>query len=244
MLIGERTAISTRRIWIAWTIAVAADLVQIAIFPYFFEGLLSPVNAALDVVAGITLILLVGWHIAFLPGFVIEMVPFADLAPTWTLAVFIATRGRSGAGAANRPGLPVPTWKKWYDGLVKPKWTPAPSTIRVIWTVLYPIIVITYGFVFVQTVRGRLPWSVDLPFGINLAANLIFTPILFGLRNLKLASLDILIVLGTIPWAIVVIWPHYPLIGVAQVPYLAWTSIATVLQVSITLMNRRTVRGL
>jgi hypothetical protein len=38
---------------------------------------------------------LVGFHIAFIPTFAIETLPIIDLAPTWTIAVLIATRGRS-----------------------------------------------------------------------------------------------------------------------------------------------------
>ena len=92
-MMGEARSISSRRIWIARAVAVAADLAQIAVFPYFFEGILSPVNVVLDVIVAIVLVLLVGWHIAFIPSFIVEMLPFADLAPTWTVAVFIATRG-------------------------------------------------------------------------------------------------------------------------------------------------------
>jgi benzodiazapine receptor len=37
----------------------------------------------------------------------------------------------------------------WYNGLAKPSWTPLPSTIVLLWKILYPIIVVTFGFVFV-----------------------------------------------------------------------------------------------
>jgi tryptophan-rich sensory protein len=89
----------------------------------------------------------------------------------------------------------------------------------------------------VQAVRGKVPWIVALPFAINLVANLIFTLIQFGMRNLPLASEDILVVLGTIIWMIVVVWPHYRWVALAQVPYLIWVATATVLQLSITAMN-------
>ena len=129
------------------------------------------------------------------------------------------------------------TWIDWYNSLAKPGWTPSPSTIGLIWQILYPIIVVTFGFVFVQAMRKKLPWWVAVPFAINLVANVIFMPILAGLRNLPLASVDILIVWGTIIWMMVAIWPHYRWIAVAQVPYFVWVSIATVLQLSITWMN-------
>jgi benzodiazapine receptor len=128
-------------------------------------------------------------------------------------------------------------WLDWYNSLAKPDWTPAPATIGLIWQILYPIILVTFGFVFVQTIRGKLPWLVALPFAINLVANLIFTPIQFGMRNLPLAAVDILIVLTTIVWMIVAIWPRYRWVAMAQVPYLIWVATATVLQLSITAMN-------
>lgn len=128
-------------------------------------------------------------------------------------------------------------WMEWYNSLAKPSWTPAPATIGTIWQILYPIIVVTFLFVFVQAIRGKVPWWVALPFAINLVANLIFTPIQFGLRDLLLASVDILVVLGTIVWMIVAIWPHYRWVALAQVPYLVWVATATVLQLSITAMN-------
>src|ERR1051325_9822991 len=99
------------------------------------------------------------------------------------------------------PGrLPTMTWIEWYDSLAKPSWTPAPATIGLIWQILYPIILVSFGFVFVQAIRKKLPWRAGLPFGISLVANLIFTPIQFGLRNLPLAAVDILIVWATIIW--------------------------------------------
>lgn len=65
-------------------------------------------------------------------------------------------------------------WLEWYNSLAKPSWTPAPATIGLIWQILYPVVILTFGFVFVQAVRRKVPWLVALPFAINLVANLIF----------------------------------------------------------------------
>lgn len=129
------------------------------------------------------------------------------------------------------------SWRDWYDSLAKPEWTPEPSTIGLIWQILYPIILVTFGFVFVQALRKKIPWNVTVPFAINLVSNLLFTPIQFGMRNLPLAAADILIVWVTILWMMVAIWKHYRWVAVAQAPYWVWVSIATVLQWSITLWN-------
>src|SRR6267378_6940042 len=81
------------RVRIARIVAIVADLVQIAALPVFAGGWLSPINDGLDIVVGLVLIWLVGWHLAFLPTFVAEIVPGLDLIPTWTAAVWFATRG-------------------------------------------------------------------------------------------------------------------------------------------------------
>jgi hypothetical protein len=92
---GLPKRISPTRIWLARGIAVAADALQIAIFPASAEGVFSPITDGLDAAVAIILTLLVGWHIAFLPSFIIKILPFADLAPTWTIAIIIATTGKA-----------------------------------------------------------------------------------------------------------------------------------------------------
>jgi translocator protein len=128
-------------------------------------------------------------------------------------------------------------WKLWYDALDKPAWTPAPATIGLIWQILYPIILISFGYVFFRAARKQLAWPVAIPFAINLLANIAFTPIQFGLRNLPLAAVDIAIVWLTIPWMMLVIWKHHRWVALAQIPYFIWVSIASVLQFSITWSN-------
>jgi tryptophan-rich sensory protein len=130
------------------------------------------------------------------------------------------------------------TFLEWYNALAKPSWTPDPAFIGLMWQILYPIIFVTFGFVFVQAARKKIPRAVALPFLINLLANLVFTPIQFGLRNMPLATVDILIVWGTIIWMAASVWKHYRWVAVAQLPYFAWVSVATVLQTAITWMNR------
>ncbi len=93
---------SPARVRWARLIAVAADLLQIVFFPAFSEGLVSIVNDVLDVVVAIVMVALLGWHWAFLPTFLSEMIPVWDLVPTWTLAVLIVTRG----GAKSPPVSP------------------------------------------------------------------------------------------------------------------------------------------
>jgi len=77
---------------LAWLVALAADAIQIVALPLFAPGGFSPADTLLDLVVAGTLLRLLGWHWAFLPTFAAELVPGLDLFPTWTAAVFFATR--------------------------------------------------------------------------------------------------------------------------------------------------------
>lgn len=84
-------------------LAITADVVQIVVFPFFVGGAASPWDDALDLLVAGAMIRLLGWHWAFLPTFFAELIPGLDLVPTWTAAVFFATRGKprpSGASPA------------------------------------------------------------------------------------------------------------------------------------------------
>ena len=74
-------------------LAMAADVAQIVVFPVFAGGALSPWDDGLDLVVATVLTRLLGWHWSFLPTFFAELLPGFDLVPTWTAAVFFATRG-------------------------------------------------------------------------------------------------------------------------------------------------------
>ena len=86
-----------RRILAARVIAVLADAIQLGFMPLFAGGAPEVFDAVLDLVVGIAMIALCGWHWVFLPAFVAEMLPAIDLAPTWTIAVLLATRRKGQA---------------------------------------------------------------------------------------------------------------------------------------------------
>lgn len=126
----------------------------------------------------------------------------------------------------------------WYSTLIKPTWAPPNWVFGPVWTVLYAIIAVTYGTVFYKVYTKELPFIVALPFVLNLIFNLSFTYFQFGLKNNLLASIDILLVLATLLWALVAIYPHIKWVSIWNLPYLLWVCIATTLQLSITWLNK------
>ncbi|MFA6227104.1 MAG: TspO/MBR family protein [Candidatus Paceibacterota bacterium] len=126
----------------------------------------------------------------------------------------------------------------WYSQLIKPSWSPPSWLFGPVWTFLYVLIALSFGKVFLMAFRKEITLIVVLPFVLNLIFNFAFTSLQFGLKDNLLASIDILLVLGTLIWAMVAIYPHARWVAYIQIPYLLWVSFATVLQITITYLNR------
>lgn len=127
--------------------------------------------------------------------------------------------------------------REWYAQLIRPDWAPPAWLFAPVWTVLYTIIAFSFGTVFYKAFKGAIPKKVALPFVLNLIFNFAFSPLQFGLQNNILASIDILLVVGTLIWALVAVWPYMRWVVYVNIPYLLWGSFATVLQLTITYLN-------
>ena len=126
----------------------------------------------------------------------------------------------------------------WYSTLLKPTWAPPSWLFGPVWAILYAIIAVTFATVFYKVYTKEIPAMVALPFALNLIFNFSFTYFQFGLKNNLLASIDIVLVLITLIWALVAIYPYIKWIAYANIPYVIWVCIATTLQLTITWMNR------
>jgi len=126
----------------------------------------------------------------------------------------------------------------WYQQLARPSWAPPSWLFGPVWSVLYSIIGLTFGIVFFRIIAKQWPVTLALPFVLNLVFNVLFTPLQFGLRNNLLAAVDIVLVLITLVWLIARIYPYSKWIALAQVPYFLWVSFASVLQLTVTYLNR------
>jgi hypothetical protein len=88
------------RLKTAMVLAVLADLVQIAVLPFFVEGAASPADDLLDLGMAGMLTWMLGWHWEFLPSALAKLVPGVDLVPLWTLAVANVYRKSKALAAA------------------------------------------------------------------------------------------------------------------------------------------------
>jgi len=138
---------------------------------------------------------------------------------------------------------------EYFNTLIKPTWAPPAWLFGPVWTFLYVLIAVSFGKVFILLFQKQISFWVALPFILNLIFNFTFTYFQFGLKNNYLAAVDILLVLITLIWAMLAIFvtapkllsvggPNIMWIAYINIPYLIWVSFATVLQLTITWMNR------
>lgn len=125
----------------------------------------------------------------------------------------------------------------WYQSLIKPSWAPPSWLFGPAWTFLYTLILISFGYVFSLFFKGKITFLVLLPFILNLIFNFAFTPLQFGLKNNFLAMIDIILVLATLIWFLISIFPHAKWVAFINIPYLLWVSFATILQITVTYLN-------
>jgi len=139
----------------------------------------------------------------------------------------LAALAAASSGAIFKPG-------DWYRTLRKPGWTPKPWVFPVVWTPLYGTI----------AVSGWLAWReaglfvpAFLAYGLQLLLNAGWSGLFFGLRRPDLAFADIVLLWMSIAATIAAFAPISPAAAWLLVPYLAWVTIATALNLSVWRLN-------
>ncbi len=124
-----------------------------------------------------------------------------------------------------------------YSQYIRPDWAPPSWVFGPVWSVLYILIAISFGYVFYLFLNGKIGKNIVLPFALNIIFNILFITIQFGLQNNVLAAVDILLVLGTLIWGMKVVYSKAKWVTYVNIPYLLWVGFATVLQITITILN-------
>ena len=142
----------------------------------------------------------------------------------WPIVAFIALTLVVGSApsALLQPG-------PWYDELPKPTFTPPGWVIGAIWTVLFVLIGAAAGLVY--QLPDRAPFF--RVYALNLALNVLWTPLFFGLRRPDLALAEISFLWASTLALVLVGWRRSRLAGLLLVPYLLWVTFAGFLNLSI-----------
>jgi len=128
-------------------------------------------------------------------------------------------------------------YSTYYSSITKPFFSPPEWVFGLAWGVIYPLIAIAFIYFVYLLWKSRVPKPLLWVFLVNIIANIAFTPLQLILQSTLLATIDILIVLGTLAYFEYRILRYSRIVFLLLLPYLLWGVFATVLQIAILFLN-------
>nr|XP_012223837.1 PREDICTED: translocator protein-like [Linepithema humile] len=126
----------------------------------------------------------------------------------------------------------------WYESLKKPKYNPPKWAFAFVWTALY--CAMGHASYLVWRDGGgfegaALPLSV---YGVNLALNWLWTPLFFGMHQLKWSLYEVVMLDASTAALGIVFYPVNSVAGYIIIPYFVWVCYATLLNYAIYRNNK------
>lgn len=151
---------------------------------------------------------------------------WASIAVPIILVLGIASGRLSDSGYGN----------EWFDALSKPAIMPPGWAFGAAWSILY--ILMGLALALILDARGAKGRGIAITlFVFQLALNLAWSPVFFGMHRIMLAFGLILAILFWATVTTAILWKIRPLAGALMLPYLAWLVFASVLNWQIHELN-------
>lgn len=151
----------------------------------------------------------------------------------WLVASVALVSLVSAAGGA----ITATSLDDWYVGLAKPALTPPNSVFPVVWSTLFVMMAIA-AFIVLRAAGSFAAARIALiAYAVQLALNLAWSALFFGLRAPLLAGLEVIVLLLSIGVTIWLFWRHSRWAAGLLVPYFVWVAFATWLNWSIVALN-------
>jgi tryptophan-rich sensory protein len=115
----------------------------------------------------------------------------------------------------------------WYQS-IKPTITPPNIIFPIVWSVLFFLIAISLYFAWTKSTKKQ-KLSVAIVFIFNFFFNILWTILYFGLNNIQLALIDLVLLWVSIIAVILVTKKISKASAYLLIPYLAWVTFAGVL---------------
>ena len=122
---------------------------------------------------------------------------------------------------------------KWYSELNKPVWTPPNWVFPVAWPILY--LLMSYSGATLANLESA--GSALALWALQISLNALWTPVFFGLKNLKLGLIIIFLLLVSVAICTYVFWLSAWSSGLLFLPYLAWVIFAAALNAAVFKLN-------
>jgi tryptophan-rich sensory protein len=122
---------------------------------------------------------------------------------------------------------------EWYSELKKPVWTPPNWVFPVAWPILY--LLMSYSGATLANLESA--GSALALWALQISLNTLWTPVFFGLKNLKLGLIIIFLLLVSVAICTYVFWLYAWISGLLFLPYLAWVVFAAALNAAVFKLN-------
>jgi benzodiazapine receptor len=140
--------------------------------------------------------------------------------------------GAGGLGAV----ATTPEIGGWYKTLAKPSWNPPDSVFGPVWTTLYVLMAVAAWLIWRPAGFAAAATPLTL-FTVQLALNIGWSWIFFGIHQPGWAFLEVLVLWQAIMATTVAFWRRSKIAACLMTPYLAWVSFAAALNFAIWRMN-------
>jgi benzodiazapine receptor len=125
---------------------------------------------------------------------------------------------------------------EWYASLTKPAWTPPNAVFGPVWTALYVLMGVAAWLVWRKAGFSGAPVALGL-FVAQLALNALWSYLFFGLHRPGAAFAEIVVLWLAILGTVIGFWRVRPAAGALLIPYLAWVTFASGLNVQLWRLN-------
>ena len=125
--------------------------------------------------------------------------------------------------------------ESWYVTLNKPSFNPPNYLFGPVWTSLYVIMGISFFLILNSKIENKNK-LIGIYF-VQLTLNFLWSFIFFQFHALGIAAIEIIILWLSILMMIIMFYKSNKWAGLINIPYLLWVSFASVLNISIYILN-------
>jgi tryptophan-rich sensory protein len=151
---------------------------------------------------------------------------------SYVVSVLIAQAAGGIGAVATSSSIPT-----WYASIAKPSWNPPNWIFGPVWTLLFTLMGIAAGLVWLKRSSSPIARDALIVYGIQLALNVAWSFLFFGMQSPGTAFSEILLLIIAISVTTVLFWRVSHAAAWLMVPYLAWVVFASALNFTIWRLN-------
>ena len=125
----------------------------------------------------------------------------------------------------------------WFIDLNKPVFQPPNWLFAPVWTILYILMGVAAGIVYVEGKNKMEGKTALILFAVQLVLNILWSFMFFGVHTLLGASVNIVLLWGTLLATIIYFFKLNRAAGWMMIPYILWVTFATILTITLFVMN-------